>query len=66
MSLVGGHTGTAWVGVGGNGTDQFKEEERRKFCVTCPTNALETAVRIVVHSMNIHQDDHCHSVRKYQ
>jgi len=38
----------------------MKERERDECYVACSTNALDTAVLIVVRSMNIHQDDHCH------
>ena len=44
-----------------NGTDRMNERERDEKCyVAYPTNALETAVLIVVCSVNIHQDDYCH------
>jgi len=43
-----------------NGTGQTKERERDEYYLAYPTNALETAVLIVVRSVNIHQDDHCH------
>ena len=36
------------------------KEKRDECYVACSTNALETAVLIVMSSMNIHQDDHCH------
>jgi len=36
-------------------------KEKRDACyAACPTNALETAVLVVVRSINIDQDDHCH------
>jgi len=59
MAHVGGHTGTAGVRVRSNGTDQLNERKRDECYVACPTNALETAVLIVVRSINIHQDDQC-------
>ena len=54
---VGGHTGTVGVRATSNGTDQMKERERDECYIT---NALETVVLIVVRSVNIPQDDHCH------